>query len=60
MHIYKDFGSYTIAEYQKTYSGTADFTSIWKSSIEDPSAILRDSNYLRLERNRRQHPTSAS
>tara|TARA_B110000902_G_scaffold108089_1_gene127705 strand:+ start:8142 stop:9740 length:1599 start_codon:yes stop_codon:yes gene_type:complete len=50
LHIYKDFGSYTIAEYRKNYSGTADFTSIWKSSIEDPSAILRDSNYLRLER----------
>lgn len=50
LHIYKDFGSYTIAEYRKNYSGTADFTSLWKSSIEDPTHILRDTNYLRLEK----------
>lgn len=51
-HIYKDFGSYTIAEYRFKYSGSADFTSIWKSSIEDPRDILNDTNYLRLEKER--------
>jgi len=50
LHIYKDFGSYTIAEYRKSYGGTNDFTSIWKSSIEDPSAILKDTGYLNFEK----------
>lgn len=49
-HIYKDFGSYTVAEYRFKYSGSADFTAIWKSSIEDPRDILNDTNYLRVEK----------
>jgi outer membrane protein OmpA-like peptidoglycan-associated protein len=49
-HIYKDFGSYTVAEYRFKYSGSADFTAIWKSSIEDPRDILNDTNYLRIEK----------
>ncbi|PCJ65212.1 MAG: hypothetical protein COA58_10135 [Bacteroidetes bacterium] len=48
-HIYKDFGSYTVAEYRYSYSGSVDFTTIWKSSLEDPNDILRDTNYLKLE-----------
>ena len=50
LHIYKDFGSYTIAEYRKIYSGANDFTTIWKSSLEDPTAIFGDSNYLNFEK----------
>ncbi len=50
LHIYKDFGSYTIAEYRKNYSGGSDFTTIWKSSIEDPTDILNDPDYLAVEK----------
>ena len=49
-HIYKDFGSYTVAEYRFKYSGSADFTAIWKSNIEDPRDILNDTNCLRIEK----------
>ena len=48
-HIYKDFGSYTVAEYRYDYTGTMDFTTMWKSSIEDPEDILNDTNYLKYE-----------
>jgi outer membrane protein OmpA-like peptidoglycan-associated protein len=51
-HIYKDFGSFTVAEYRFKYSGSVDFTSIWKSSIEDPNDILNDTAYLRIEKER--------
>jgi outer membrane protein OmpA-like peptidoglycan-associated protein len=51
-HIYKDFGSFTIAEYRFKYSGSVGFASIWKSSIEDPRDVLNDTNYLRLEKER--------
>lgn len=49
LHVYKDFSSYTVAEYQKVYKGRADFTTLWKSSIEDPKDILGDTAYLNLE-----------
>ena len=49
-HIYKDFGAFTIAEYRFDYEGTQDFASVWKSSMEDPTAIFRDTAYLRMER----------
>ncbi len=48
-HIYKDFGSFTVAEYRQDYTGTSDFTSIWKSSIEDSTTIFLDTTYLRAE-----------
>lgn len=49
-HIYKDFGSYTVAEYRYDYTGTSDFTTIWKSSIEDPTRIFSDTAYLAAEK----------
>jgi outer membrane protein OmpA-like peptidoglycan-associated protein len=48
-HCYRDFESYSVAEYRYSNSGRPDFTSIWKSSIEDPSNILEDTGYLALE-----------
>lgn len=48
-HTYLDFSSYSIAEYTKDYSGKADFTSVWKSTLEDPKQILKDPEYLRQE-----------
>lgn len=50
LHIYKDFGSYTIAEYRKSYGGGTSFTTIWKSSLEDPNDILNDPEYLQVEK----------
>lgn len=50
LHIYKDFGSYTIAEYRKNYGGSVDFTTIWKSSIENPRDLLNDPEYLSVEK----------
>lgn len=50
LHIYKDFGSYTIAEYRKNYGGSSDFTTIWKSSIENPRDLLNDPEYLAVEK----------
>lgn len=49
-HCYRDFESYTIAEYRYGNMGRADFTSVWKSSIEDPSGILQDTGYQALEK----------
>ena len=49
-HIYKDFGSFTVAEYKLKYNGRVDFTTIWKSSIEDPRDILNDKSYLEFEK----------
>jgi OOP family OmpA-OmpF porin len=50
-HTYKDFGSFSVIEYrrEKKGAGYVDFTSIWKSSIEDPNNILGDSAYLAFE-----------
>ena len=48
-HSYLDFASYTIAEYTRDYSGKGDFTSIWKSTLEDPKQILKNPEYLRQE-----------
>ena len=49
-HIYKDFGTYTIAEYKLKKDGRVDFTTIWKSTIEDPHDILNDEDYLAFEK----------
>lgn len=48
-HIYKDFGSYTVAVYRTDGNGRVDFTTLWKSSIENPTDILNDTNYLKQE-----------
>jgi OOP family OmpA-OmpF porin len=48
-HCYLDFASYTVAEYTRDYSGKGDFTSIWKSTLEDPKQILKNPEYLRQE-----------
>lgn len=50
-HTFKDFGSFSVIEYrrEKKGAGYVDFTSMWKSSIEDPNNILGDSIYLAFE-----------
>jgi len=48
-HCYKDFESFTVAQYTYKNIGKRDFTTIWKSSIEDPNNVLADTNYLELE-----------
>lgn len=50
-HIYYDFESFTVAEYEKKLNGPIDrnFTSIWKSTIENPDRIKGNEAYLAFE-----------
>lgn len=48
-HTYKDFGSFSIAEYHVRKGGKVDFTSLWRASIEDPNNITENAEYLAFE-----------
>lgn len=50
-HIYYDFESFTVAEYEKKLNGPIDrnFVSLWKSTIENPNRIKGNDAYIAFE-----------
>ena len=50
-HIFNDFESFTVAEYEKKLNGAIDrnFTSIWKSTMENPDRIKGNEAYIAFE-----------
>ncbi|MBR9861443.1 OmpA family protein [bacterium] len=49
LEVYKDFGSFSVAEYSYAVPGRVDFVSLWKSSIEDPDNIMEMESYIAFE-----------
>jgi outer membrane protein OmpA-like peptidoglycan-associated protein len=48
-HIFKDFETFTVAEYFPKKEGRKDFMMTWKSSFEDPNGLMHDSLYMAFE-----------